>query len=464
VLSCAQQDSEGNPLNPSPFFALLSRLFPALRMEKFAPPDWREAEHLSELGGELARAGDGRPRLKALLARPALASLREQMAALAAIGQPEHLTPELALALYGPALRTSISRLEEFAACSFRFFVRVGLHAEERERYELDVRERGRFQHQVLELFHQGLRRENKNWRDITPAEARLRVRQCVAGLLPQFHDGLLEATGTARFTARTVTESLQDFVAATVEWMAQNRFDPWRAEVAFGLEAAPLPAWELDLGEGRRLVFRGVIDRVDLCRTGGADEALAVVVDYKSSARKLEDVMMAHGLQLQLPAYLGVLRHLERTKEVFGVGRLIPAGVFYVNLRGQFERGTTRTEILKERERLRQRRFQHAGRFDFQALPYLDSRGAGEGTQFKFRLTAKGEPDARVSDLMLPGPFAGMLDRVEAELTRMGREIYRGTIEPNPFQKGSQRACDKCEYQGICRFDPWVNSFRLLK
>jgi ATP-dependent helicase/nuclease subunit B len=308
------------------------------------------------------------------------------------------------------------------------------------------------------------LQRENKKWRDITPAEARCRVQESAAEVLPQFREGLLGASAPARFAARTVTESLQDFVAATVEWMAHYEFDPWAVELGFGVENGPLPAWEIDLGAGRRLVFRGIIDRVDLCRAGRGDEALAVVVDYKSSARKLDKIMMAHGLQLQLPAYLSVLRHLGDARKIFGVGRLTPAGVFYVNLRGQFERGATRREILPKQEQFRQRRYQHLGRFDLEALPYLDDRQASEGTQFKFKLNADGEPHARNTDLMRPAAFAEMLDHVEAELVRMGGEIYGGAIGLNPYQKGSERACDKCQYQGICRFDPWVNSFRPLR
>jgi ATP-dependent helicase/nuclease subunit B len=173
---------------------------------------------------------------------------------------------------------------------------------------------------------------------------------------------------------------------------------------------------------------------------------------------------MMAHGLQLQLPAYLSVLRHLCDARKIFGVGRLVPAGVFYVNLRGQIEHGATRQAILQKQEQLRQRRYQHSGRFDVQALPYLDHRQTNEGTQFKFKLNANGAPDARNTDLMLSEAFADMLDHVEAELVRMGGEIYGGAIGLNPYQKGGEKACDKCQYQGICRFDPWVNSFRVLR
>src|SRR2546427_8324344 len=85
----------------------------------------------------------------------------------------QRIAPELAAKLYGPVLRTSVSRLEQFAACPFRFFVNSGLRAEERKLFELDVKEQGTFQHDVLALFHERLSRDKKRWRDITPAEAR---------------------------------------------------------------------------------------------------------------------------------------------------------------------------------------------------------------------------------------------------------------------------------------------------
>jgi ATP-dependent helicase/nuclease subunit B len=167
--------------------------------------------------------------------------------------------------------------------------------------------------------------------------------------------------------------------------------------------------------------------------------------------------------LQLQLPAYLSVLQHLPDPKKTFGVSRLVPAGVFYVNLRGKFNSGKTRDEILSQLQESRHAAYQHSGRFDYAALPHLDNRGQSAGTQFKFRLKNDGQPYGSSTDLMASPMFAQMLAQVEENLLRMGRDIYSGVIQPNPYQKGQERACDQCEYQGICRIDPWEHKFRVL-
>ena len=137
---------------------------------------------------------------------------------------------------------------------------------------------------------------------------------------------------------------------------------------------AGGAPAWEIDLGAGHRLALRGRIDRIDLCReTGG--RALCVVMDYKSGRQKLDKILVEHGVQLQLLAYLAAVRSWPDPPALPGVSRLIPAGVFYVNLRGQYESGGTRDEALADAAAARKLAYRHTGRFDAACLARFDSR-----------------------------------------------------------------------------------------
>jgi ATP-dependent helicase/nuclease subunit B len=463
VASCSQRDAGDQPLNPSPFFLHLKKLFPRLETENFSGPDETAPVHPCELFPRLLRLQNSGAGLDALRALPAFDAMRSQMEFLAPRPRPERLSPALAAELYGPALRSSVSRIEQFAACAFRYFVNSGLQAEERLLFELDARQKGSFQHEALALFHERLQKERKTWHELSAPEARRRMAEISAALIPQFGTGLLAADAPSRFAARGMARALEDFVAAMVEWMRQYDFEPRAAEVEFGgrPEEGGLPAWELDLGSGRRLVFRGRIDRIDLCPDGSG--ALAVVMDYKSSLHKLDAVLLRHGVQLQLPAYLTVLRRLSHPEKMFGAARLTPAGVFYINLRGNFKSGENRRDVLFSPEPAWQAAYKHTGRFDLAALPHLDNRGASKGTQFNYRLKNDGLPYANVPDPMDHAAFERMLDQVEENLVRMGRAIFAGEIELNPYQKGSRRACDQCAYQGICRIDPWTHAFRLL-
>ena len=93
--------------------------------------------------------------------------------------------------------------------------------------------------------------------------------------------------------------------------------------------------------------------------------------MDYKSSQRKLDPVLLRHGIQLQLP---GLSERVAATcsdaRKILGANRLIPAGVFYINLRGSFKAGETRQEVLQGGQPAWQAAYKHSGRFDLAVLP----------------------------------------------------------------------------------------------
>ncbi len=466
LLTAARADAEGKPLNLSAFVTRLKALFPHLEVEQAS----RES-----LAGEPLHVHEWIPQL---LVRPEWPNparspggpLRELAASLDTLREHRttlaqgSLSADLAHRLYGPTLRTSVSRLEQFAACPFKFFVYAGLRAEERVRFELDPREQGSFQHEVLAAFHEQLRREGRRWRDITPEEARERVGSIGRILAATFREGLFSQSEQTRFTARMLTEALQDFVGVLVDWMrGQYEFDPVAVELAFG-EAEGAPAWELDLGAGRRLALRGRIDRVDLSRSLGADEAWCVVVDYKSSQKELDPVLLANGVQLQLPAYLNVLQHWREPRAVFGVGQLRPAGVFYVSLRGVYERQANRADALADADEARRLAYQHAGRFDASVLAKLDNRGVSQGDQFNYRRNKDGSLAKNCREAMPAEDFAALLRATEENLKRMGGEIFAGAARVDPYRHRRTVACDQCTYQAICRIDPWTHRYRTLR
>ena len=506
ALSCAARDANDRALNPSPFIAHLQRLFPDLQREAFSSsPDWRESEHASELTAPLIKAcraqisgvnGGAAPANPPNPTAPSLEGnrggsspdspdrnqrgsllhaweesgvaihVRERLLALAAYGPTDSLSPALAAQLYGPVLRTSASALEQFAACPFKFFVRSGLRAEERRLFEADVREQGSFQHQVLARFHEQLRAESQRWRDLTPQEARERVGRIADELIGAFREGMFRADAQNLFAARRLKLALQDFIETAVGWMEHYGFDPHAVELAFGNDGDPLPAWEIDLGNGYRMAFRGKIDRLDLARDSGRAAALCVVIDYKSGAKKIDPLLLEHGVQIQLPAYLAALRRLPNPGSVFGVERLIPAGVFYVNLRGSYQGGKSRREVLDAASEARRLAYQHTGRFSLEALPQLDRRylqPEGSG-QFNYKLAKGDKPNRTFKDLIEADELTALLDQVEELLRLMGRGIFAGAAKVDPYRKGSQTACDHCDYRAVCRIDPWRHLYRTLK
>jgi ATP-dependent helicase/nuclease subunit B len=509
IVTFSRRDADGRVLNPSPFVAHLQRLFPKLEVEEFQTEiEMADAEHAIEIAPVLMALQERRASSRhvgvqalacsegllkhdlqlqhaeaalgvtsrfenwqALLELPAMKSLVENLRHLREPAADENLLSMLANKLFGPVLQTSVSRLEEFAQCPFKFFVRSGLRAGERKLFELDARERGSFQHEILKVFHEQLAAEGKRWRDLTPPEARERIRAIAGGLMDNFRQGLMRDSARTQFEARAMTQALQDFIEVIVMWMrGQYEFDPAAAELDFGGKDSRAMAWEIDLGHGRKLALQGRIDRVDLWRDpdGGppplrsvATSALAVVMDYKSGGKKWDAILVEHGVQLQLPAYLNALRHWKNPRDIFGADRLIPAGVFFVNLRGQFEGGKTRDEVLDATD-TRKLAYRHHGRFDAGALAKLDRVGAAD--QFNYRLNQDGSLRKGSVEALPRGEFEKLLAGVEDRLREMGRAIFSGEAKVDPYRKGAETPCEFCDYRAVCRIDPWAHQWRVLR
>ncbi len=462
-------DTSGARLNPSPFLSHVQELFPKLEIEKEpVTRDWRESRHPNELMVSLLSRYKPAAILETLPSGwerlPVVGAMAEQMRNFRGNPGEEALTPALASRLYGPVLRTSVSRMEQFAACPFRFFVHSGLRAEERKAFELDVREQGTFQHDALAEFHEQLQRENKRWRDITPVEARRRIGKIAEVLMTSYRDGLLQASEQSKFMARMLSESLQDFIETIVSWMHRQYLpDPKAVELPFGTPGAAA-AWELELGEGHRLALRGRIDRIDVHAPSGADAGHCVVLDYKSSEKKLDPLLVANGLQLQLLAYLNVICQWAQPRELFGVSRLVPAGVFYINLRGGNESAQNRREALATPEERRIAAYRHTGRYDVASLRLLDARKeVQKGDQFNYRLRKDGGLHKNSREALSTREFEQLLASVASILQTMGRQIFAGVVKVDPFRRGTIVACEQCEYRAICRIDPWTHKYRTL-
>ncbi len=480
LLTFSKQSPDGKKLNPSPFIAQIQRIFPQLTVgEVSAEIDWHNAEHANELVSALASGLEIEKRARAgvqVLARagsalngelqqiPALKLLTEQLAALHEPDQTENLSQSLAEKLYGPVLRSSVSRLEEFAQCPFKFFIKSGLRANERKVFELDARERGNFQHDVLKIFHEQLQAEGKFWRDLTPLAARERIGTIAASAMQLHRDGLFLDSAETKFAAQAMTTALQDFVEVIIGWMhTQYDFDPAAAELGFGGKDDAAPAWEIDVGSARKLALQGRIDRVDLWRNPADGSALAVVTDYKSGVKKLESLLVENGLQLQLLAYLGALRQWKKPADVFGAEKIIPAGAFYVSLRGKFENGGSRAEILGDTA-AKKNAYRHNGRFDADELRKFDRRNVTKGDQFNFKLNKDGKLPSNSTEAIPGKEFTALIDQVEEQLRGLGERIFEGAAAVDPFRKGKQTPCEYCDYRAACRIDEWAHDYRQLR
>jgi ATP-dependent helicase/nuclease subunit B len=485
VLTRAARDRKAQPLNPSPFFEHIKRITGVSEQTYAVSDHWWDSEHLSELvvpllrmqattpqisppsprpSGERAGVRDFDPATE-LLNLPALQPLIQKwLQVIAATTTTSQLNPATVEKLFTRELKSSVSRLEEFAACPFKFFAASGLRLQERKEFQFDDRDKGTFHHNVLEEFHRRVIASGRRWRDLAPTEAANLAAAIARELLPTFENGKFLRDGAARFTGELLIERLQQLVSALITWMPQYDFDPTVCEIGFNDTDGALPAWRFELSDGRVLKLGGRIDRVDLLKRGD-QTALAVVMDYKSRVRKLDATKLYHGLELQLLSYLGVLNQLRDPEKTFGVKSLTPAGVFYVPLNGGgIKASPERAEILATNEDERRVAYQHSGRFLAEELAHFDNRNVLKGDQFKYAKVKSGDFAKRGNEALPKTDFDKLREKVEGHLHDYGRRIFTGEAEVSPYRLGPQTACDYCDFRPVCRFDPWTQPYRTLK
>jgi ATP-dependent helicase/nuclease subunit B len=459
TVTWAETDEAGVPGNPSSFVGAIRAALPSAMIETYAGSDWSGACHSSELAGYVIDPERRVPELEALAQLPEFAAVIERQQRFTSALNRSNLASETAKRLYGNELRTSVSALEDFAACPFRFFAARGLRAEERVEFVVDSRQRGSFQHEVLQKFHEHVRSQGRQWRDVTPQEARQLIRAIGGKCALEFQNGLLQGDEMRRFAATTMIANLEELMATLVAWSGNYAFNPAEVEVSFGLEGAPLPAWTISLPDGRALKLRGRMDRLDVCRLEDGS-ALVVICDYKSSAREMDDAKIEAGIELQLLSYLAALAQMPEARAWLGAGQLTPAGVFYVPLRGKLNSAKMRTTENGGSSAA----FQHRGRFDGGSLRCFNVRGDGNSGQFKFALKKDGSFAARGNEALPPPEFPELVRAAEARLRTLGERIYQGEAGVQPYRHKQQTACDLCHFRAACRFDPWTTNFRSLQ
>jgi RecB family exonuclease len=295
---------------------------PALRSEilsRFETWVDQRAPQLAE------RAGAGEHEASAMrdavaLAEPALRQLR--LFARAGTNGPHDgflaADPLLASAIDAKLGALSPGRLETFGHCPHRFLLQtiLGIDTIDEPEIELELtmRKKGTLDHTLLERFYRDLpEREIEAAAGIV--ELPWHLQQRLSRLVTEEFDAY-DARYPApspllrRIERRMVQRSLEEFLVADLNDLAETGFRPWRFETTFGRTdrygEPEFPAARIPIGD-RELILRGRIDRIDR----SSDGTRIRVVDYKLGGNRFDkletSVEKGHLLQLALYALAAV-------------------------------------------------------------------------------------------------------------------------------------------------------------
>ena len=453
--SCALSGLDGAARRPGLTLELLKEIFPGLR--EISEEEKRlllagapraalgcAARALSDRrAGEQPASGDlaALNALRAAAKRvPQVSDRLRRMDALLVGGEGrESVDAASARALYGALQSQSITRLERFANCPFSYFVNHGLRPDRVEPFEFDRRQEGVFLHDAVRVF---LNQHRRELNDMSPQDAEARMGSIADALLEHMRTGSpMEDSMSARAESRMLRATACRCAQVLAEHMRGSAFRAEQVERSFGGEDG---AHQLRAGD---TVLEGRIDRMDLWPEGNSLR----VIDFKLGGKPLNLAGAYHGLQLQLPVYLGAAMKQHGARS---------AGVYYFAL----DEGVVDTQSTDPRqvEREREKRFRMTGLLP-EDMELVRAQTPNPEGVFNARMKADGGFQStvpRADDKNFDRLVRHVLKQAEAHIAR----IRAGEASVSPASFDGRDACGICDYRAACLFDPKLDAAKVRR
>ncbi len=319
-LFAPMNESDGKPLTPSSIIKTIrNKLFPELKVYN---PD---------LSGDVLRGAEGRSSafdvLCSLLARcggdkerlapperelyvyfegqkdysKRLCDITDSMRR----QDTEKLSRTAVEAIYGKTIMLSASKLEKYNACAFSYFMSYGLLASEREKAGIEPRSTGSIQHEALCKYFSGLKERDADYSAVSKEECFAEVYDIVKTEAVKNTELLYESSSYYKF----VVSRMQGIAARTawevVKFYRSSRFRPVGYEIEIKTKGE-IPSVEVKQADKTIAVIRGIIDRADSAVIDG--KTYISIVDYKSSAKGLDERLAEAGVHIQPLLYSDII------------------------------------------------------------------------------------------------------------------------------------------------------------
>ena len=342
--------------------------------------------------------------------------------------------------LYGDVLNLSASQIDKQSQCKMGYFLRYGLHAEERKPAEVNSAEFGTYVHAVME--NTGIEiREHGGFSNISLEQA-LEIANKYSEQYAMERFAQIDTKRLSYLFQRNCQE-LELIVKELWEELRNCDFVPVGFEVGFSdTDDTAISAIDVS-GQRMPARLRGFVDRVDTWQTDG--KRYFRVVDYKTGRKDFDYCDLLNGYGLQMLLYLFALE--DAGEDILGKDP-IPAGVQYFPARVPLvsaDGKLTDEEAEKERVKLWKRKGL--------LLSHENVLYAMEHTDPPTRMPYTRKKDGGISgDVADRKQFAMLKSYVFSLVSRMVDDIASGDVDPDPYTRGSgHSACQYCPYGTVC-------------
>ncbi|MGN0131326.1 MAG: PD-(D/E)XK nuclease family protein [Lachnospiraceae bacterium] len=425
VSVCSVDDKEQMIESRESGLKLLSQLF-----REYAAGLLSQDEERKELFLNLAAAFYKEPEFENLLA----AAFYEY--------EPVPLSEEAAKRLFGEILHTSVSRLEQFAACAYAHFLKYGLKLADEEEYTFEAVDLGNLFHETLYRFGKHMEEGKYNWFNCPKEEADAFIEKSVDEFAAEYGNTVLY--DTARNEA--VKERAKEILKTTVENLSfqlrKGLFEP--------------VCYEMPFFTGGNVELYGIVDRLDTVERDG--KVYVKILDYKSGKHRFDPARLFFGLDLQLCVYMNAAA--EREEKLHRGKEVVPSAIFYYQIEDPMVEGGAGDGDEARMEKIREKlKVQGLIREEDTILDLLDNTRSETSQVIPVKRKKNGELSA--SSQTATGERFDLIGRFAShKVEQIAEEIKKGDIAVSPATDGKRSACDYCSYRNVCGFEKRLPGF----
>jgi len=356
--------------------------------------------------------------------------------------------------LYGKAIIGSVTRLEQFARCSFKYFLQYGLSLKERDIFSFEARDMGNIFHSVLEKYSKYLADEHISWESVSDDKRSEYVRRAISECISDEEYSVLSSSFRHQYlTERIYRISMRSIDVLTTQ-LSLGKFIPKASEISFS-SMDHLDSFVFKLSDDEIMKLSGKIDRFDTYDDEVNGRLYIKVIDYKSGDKSFNLVEVYKGLNLQLVAYLNAAVELSKRDSRYTNYDIIPAGILYYHIDDPMVEGDeSESDEQIAQKILKRLKMTGLVNSDREVFSLIDSKMESKSDIMPVAVNKDGALSA-YSSVASTEEFEIISQFVNKKIEDLGREILSGNIKAEPHgAKGiDASSCTYCPYTDICKY-----------
>lgn len=350
--------------------------------------------------------------------------------------------PDLARKLFKNDMYLSVSKIEDYYKCAFRYYCKFGLNARPRIKAEMNPMETGSVIHYVLECIVRDY--GSKGLIELNSRQITSEVKKYLKQYLESKMGDYSEFTVRFKYRFMYLSKLISCVVLRLREEFENCDFEPKAFELSIGNgeNGESVKSQAINLPDGGTIQIRGSIDRVDTYTENG--EQYVRVVDYKSGIKKFKLSDILYGLNLQMFVYLFTL--CKSNNELAGK----EAGVLYLHSSRKIynvPRNDIDLSVLKEDSDAYKMVGVVLNDEENPIAEHMEHDLRGEFIDVK--CSAKNGVSGSIVSLEDMGRISRKIDSL---IEQMGVELHMGKIMQNPVNSTNHNnTCEFCDYSSVC-------------